>query len=77
MHQCAVTGSADEVIVEVADDGPGFDPKALKVDGHFGLDWMRERVELLGGSFEVLSAIGHGTVVRVSLPLLQLEHVDG
>ncbi len=76
-QRVSVTGSAGEVIVEVADDGPGFDPNALKVDGHFGLDWMRERVELLGGSFEVLSAIGHGTVVRVSLPLLQLEHADG
>jgi signal transduction histidine kinase len=65
------------VSVEVADDGKGFDPNALKPDGHFGLDWMRERVELLGGSFEVRSAIGRGTVVRVSLPLWQLERIDG
>ncbi len=76
-QRVAVSGSAGQVSVEVADSGKGFDPNALKVDGHFGLDWMRERVELLGGSFEVRSAIGRGTVVCVSLPLGQLEHIDG
>ena len=76
-QRVAVTGSAGHVSVEVTDDGKGFNPNALKADGHFGLDWMRERVELLGGSFEVRSAIGHGTVVHVSLPLWQLERIDG
>jgi signal transduction histidine kinase len=76
-QRVVVTGSAGQVSVDVADDGKGFDPNALKADGHFGLDWMRERVELLGGSFEVRSAIGRGTVVRVSLPLWQLEHING
>ncbi|MFA5912101.1 MAG: sensor histidine kinase [Burkholderiales bacterium] len=76
-QRVAVSGSAGAAIVEVADDGPGFDPGALKADGHFGLDWMRERVELLGGSFEVRSAPGRGAVVRASLPLTQLEHSDG
>jgi len=72
-QRVAVSGAPGQVSVEIADSGKGFDPGALKVDGHFGLDWMRERVELLGGSFEVRSAIGHGTVVCVSLPLWQLE----
>ncbi len=76
-QRVSVTGAAGELAVEVADDGKGFDPDALKPDGHFGLDWMRERVELLGGSFEVQSAIGRGAVVRVSLPLTQMEHAHG
>ncbi|MEK7437102.1 MAG: sensor histidine kinase [Pseudomonadota bacterium] len=76
-QRVAVSGSAGEVCVEVADDGPGFDPNALKLDGHFGLNWMRERVELLGGNFEVRSAPGQGAVVRASLPLTQLEYNDG
>ncbi|TSA10721.1 MAG: sensor histidine kinase [Betaproteobacteria bacterium] len=76
-QRVAVTGAGGEVSVEVADDGPGFDPKALKADGHFGLDWMRERVELLGGNFEVRSAQGQGAVVRASLPLTQLAYGDG
>jgi signal transduction histidine kinase len=76
-QRVTVTGSAGKLSVVVADDGKGFDPKALKPDGHFGLDWMRERVELMGGSFEVDSAAGKGTKVRVSMPLSQLEHNDG
>jgi hypothetical protein len=72
-----VTGSAGHLSVVVADDGGGFDPKALKADGHFGLDWMRERVELMGGSFDVDSAPGRGTKVCVSMPLAQMEHFDG
>ena len=72
-QRVAVSGLGGAVVVEVADDGPGFDPNALKADGHFGLDWMRERVELLGGSFEVRSGIGQGTVVRTSLPLAQAQ----
>jgi signal transduction histidine kinase len=76
-QRVAVTGSAGRLTVEVADDGRGFDPGALKPDGHFGLDWMRERVELLGGSFEVHSAVGRGAMVRVSLPLSQPEYAGG
>lgn len=76
-QRVSVNGAAGSVTVEVADDGPGFDPRALKPDGHFGLDWMRERVELMGGSFEVRSAIGQGAVVRTSLPLTQVEYSDG
>ncbi|HUX23315.1 MAG TPA: sensor histidine kinase [Burkholderiales bacterium] len=76
-QRVTVIGSAGTVIVEVADDGPGFDPRALKPAGHFGLDWMRERVELLGGSFEVRSAIGQGAVVCTSLPMTQPEYSDG
>jgi signal transduction histidine kinase len=30
---------------------------------------MRERVELLGGQFELHSAVGHGTIIRAILPL--------
>jgi len=78
-QRVAVTGAAGSVSVEVADDGPGFDPGALKADGHFGLDWMRERVELLGGNFEVRSAPGKGAVVCASLPLTLTppEYSDG
>jgi signal transduction histidine kinase len=55
--------------VTVCDKGTGFDP--LKVDGkgHFGLQGMRERVEVLGGSFHVQTAPGQGTAVRAGLPM--------
>lgn len=59
--------------VTVGDSGPGFDPRTVSTDGHVGLAGMRERVEVLGGSFQLQSGPGRGTVIRVSLPL----HVPG
>ncbi len=57
----------DGVSLAVRDDGVGFDPADLprrERGGHFGLRQMRERVEALGGRFEVRSAPGEGTEVR-------------
>ena len=53
----------------VSDQGPGFDPGADRRDGHLGLANMRERAELLGGTFKVVSAPGQGTSVCLWLPL--------
>ena len=60
--------------LEVADDGRGFEP-ALPGAG-FGLDGMRERVALAGGTFEVDSTAGHGTSLRVHLPRAGQDAVD-
>ncbi len=59
------------VVLTVADDGQGFDPRAVDGDGRAGLGLlgMRERTELLGGHFEVTSSVGRGTVVLVRVPL--------
>jgi DNA-binding NarL/FixJ family response regulator/signal transduction histidine kinase len=54
----------------VADDGQGFDRKALPgPDGGFGLSGMSERMRLVGGDLEVESAPGWGTRVRARLHL--------
>ena len=53
--------------LEITDDGRGFDP-AVTGTG-FGIDGMGDRVALAGGTFEVDSAPGAGTTVRVRLPL--------
>lgn len=71
-----VAGEDRQLLVEVADAGRGFDPEAVMDDGHLGLAGMRERVEILGGQFEVESAAGTGTVVRARLPLAVPE-VEG
>jgi signal transduction histidine kinase len=58
-----------EVAVSIADDGRGFVPQeALRGTG-LGLLSMRERVEYLGGRFELESAPGEGTTVRAIVPL--------
>jgi signal transduction histidine kinase len=72
-----VTCRDGELVVEVADNGPGFDPRRVADEGHLGLAGMRERVEILGGTFDVQSALGRGTVIRASLPLAPLEAENG
>lgn len=73
-NQRVAASSLDgQLQIEVADDGNGFDPAVPNTGGHFGLDGMRERVQLLGGRFEILSAPKQGTVIRATLPLLELK----
>ena len=66
-----------ELIIEVADEGRGFDPESLHRNGNglekFGLFSIRERLELFGGKIDVTSQPGQGTKVRFSLPASQIE----
>jgi len=64
------------LLIEVADGGAGFDLQTAVAEGHLGLAGMRERVEILGGTFDVESAPDRGAVIRASLPmaLLEAEH---
>ena len=57
----------DELAVSIADDGVGFDPSNARRG--VGLRSMAERAESLGGSLEVHSTPGRGTVVTARLPL--------
>jgi two-component system sensor histidine kinase DegS len=56
--------------VEVRDDGKGFEADDPPVGGrrHFGLQFMRERAELIGARFEVRSSPDLGTAVRMTIP---------
>ncbi|HYL41235.1 MAG TPA: sensor histidine kinase, partial [Candidatus Binatus sp.] len=57
-------------VVEVRDDGKGFDPERAPDAGRrsFGLQFMRERAGLIGARFEVRSRKELGTVVRMVIP---------
>jgi signal transduction histidine kinase len=57
---------ATAVTAEVSDDGIGFEP--ARASG-IGLTSMRERLELLGGTLEVTSALARGARVRAMIPL--------
>ncbi|MCW3493635.1 sensor histidine kinase [Microbacterium sp. SSM24] len=59
-------GPSGGAVLEVVDDGGGFDPAARR-DG-FGLEGMAERVALAGGEFEISSRPGVGTTLVVRLP---------
>jgi len=54
--------------VTVDDNGKGTDMDALDQTGSLGLKLIRERVEMLGGNFEIESAVGKGTRVVFSVP---------
>jgi len=54
------------VIVE--DDGVGFIPASAMAEDQIGLFGMRERVEMLGGTFTIESSPGKGTTVKVEVP---------
>jgi len=60
----------DLVLATVRDEGPGFDPAAVRSDRgrHVGLSLLRERARLSGGALEVASAEGEDTVLRLRLP---------
>ena len=62
-------------VLEVRDDGRGFDIGAVASRGrrNFGLQFMRERAELVGAAFEVRSRAGAGTVVRLAIPMARKE----
>ena len=62
-----VDARAKRLVLEIADDGRGFDPAAAH-NGHFGLESMRSRADELGADLHIISAPGRGTVVRVELP---------
>jgi two-component system sensor histidine kinase DegS len=56
------------VKVVVDDNGKGFDPEILEQGHSLGLGLIRERVEMLGGSFEVTAMLGKGARITFSLP---------
>ena len=62
----------------IADNGIGFEPATLLHQGEpetgMGLDDMKERTELSGGSFTVRSKREEGTVVKASWPLSLTHH---
>ncbi len=62
---------AEKVVLSVSDDGAGFDPRSSGRAGTYGVGGMAERAALVGGTLEVVSAPGRGTVVRMSVPLDQ------
>jgi signal transduction histidine kinase len=66
--QVTLSGPGHPELV-VTDDGVGFDPLDVytRPAPGFGIKSMRERIEALGGSFEIASSHGHGTRIEVVL----------
>lgn len=63
-----LTEQANEIILEVRDNGRGFDPEGL-FPGHLGLRSMHERVTKMGGTLSIVSVAGQGTCVGARMPI--------
>jgi signal transduction histidine kinase len=68
--QVSVRGENGRILLNVQDDGSGFDPQRVRGLGLLG---MEERVRHLGGEFEIDSKPGRGTLLRIALPLASLN----
>ncbi|MEZ7847157.1 MAG: CHASE3 domain-containing protein [Polaromonas sp.] len=62
-----LSSSEDQVIIEVRDNGQGFDVDKIATSSH-GLAGMLHRVETAGGKFLIESSPGQGTHIRANLP---------
>ncbi len=64
-----LTAGPDATLVEISDDGSGFDPKAEGIRSHrLGLTSMEERAEAVGGTIEIDSSQSAGTTVTLRVP---------
>ena len=65
--------SNQRIQLAIKDNGQGFDLSDILERNHrvkgFGLDSMKERAEILGGSFSVESSVGTGTMICASWPI--------
>jgi two-component system sensor histidine kinase DegS len=60
----------DAVRVSVDDNGRGFDPETARGSNNLGLRLIKERAEMLGGTFDVDAAIGKGARIVFTVPLV-------
>ena len=70
---------AGRLVLEVEDDGRGFDPEWMRNGGSpgLGLVGMEERAHLIGAELEVRSEPARGTTVRIAIPEARRGTTDG
>ncbi len=68
-----LTAGPTEIILEVSDDGVGFDVKQARLGCEIGLMIVGGRVRLIGGQFELRSQPGQGTTIVCRAPLASSE----
>ena len=58
---------ADKLVMEINDNGIGFDVNHKGRPDSYGLIGMKERIKLLGGNLDITSKVGEGTMVKVEI----------
>ncbi len=62
-----------DIVLQLRDNGVGFDTSAPGPEGHFGMAMMSERAKVGGGSFQVESQPGQGATITVRFPIALLS----
>jgi signal transduction histidine kinase len=70
-----VEEQAGRVMVEIRDDGRGFDPTGSPT-GHYGLESMRSRAAEIDAVLTIMSRPGGGTVIQIEVPLGERQSDD-
>jgi signal transduction histidine kinase len=74
--ECNIQKLGDGLDMKIKDDGQSFQVERVlggKGSKRLGLLGMRERVEMVGGIFVVVSAPGQGTTIQVTIPLVKMR----
>jgi PAS domain S-box-containing protein len=59
----------NQLIIDISDDGKGMEVQDFHSDVDFGLLGMRERAKSMGGTFQLISALGDGVSIQITIPL--------
>jgi signal transduction histidine kinase len=74
----SVSKKDSSVIMSVRDNGVGFDPReTLSPPKGMGLFGIKERVNLLGGNFEIISRPRKGTTLNINIPFSEVKYEEG
>jgi two-component system sensor histidine kinase DegS len=63
----------NQIKVAVSDNGKGFNPDDLKTVSGLGLKLIRDRVEMLGGFFDLDTSVDQGCRVSLTVPIISLD----
>jgi len=64
----------DRLILEIVDKGIGFSPDDITRASQHGLRGMKERAELIGADFQIISRPGEGTKLRLDIPVVEIKN---
>jgi signal transduction histidine kinase len=71
--EVSLSHNADTIVLEITDNGIGFDPEALFAEQEnqkgLGLRNIRKRASLIGGTFHIHSVKNSGTAIRITIPV--------
>ena len=60
-----------ELLIE--DNGCGFNLEDISPGTHYGIKFMKERIESINGNFSIQSMVGKGTAIKITIPSEQFD----